>query len=155
MTTTTTFKGMNPEGKSSSRVTQPPGGGSSFTLGTGAPPQRPVRKNRMASNIFGPPEDAQSVDSYTNISGDKTTSVHEELNQSSPRRSSSGGNCGDSADKGEANDFENTEMDTSTLEQSEEMAPTFLPPAEPIPVLPATIPSRRNPPGGKSSLVLG
>ncbi|XP_030064169.1 jupiter microtubule associated homolog 1 isoform X2 [Microcaecilia unicolor] len=155
MTTTTTFQGMNPEGKSSSRVLRPPGGGSSFTLGTGETPQQSVRKNRMASNIFGPPEDSLSTASHTNIPGDKTTSVHEELNQSSPRRSSSGGNCGDSADKGDANDLENNELDKSAQGQSEDLPSTLVPPTEPTPVLPVTVPSRRNPPGGKSSLVLG
>ncbi|XP_029456423.1 jupiter microtubule associated homolog 1 isoform X3 [Rhinatrema bivittatum] len=104
MTTTTTFQGMNPEGKSSSRVLQPPGGGSSFSLGTGEKVQQPVRKNRMASNIFGPPEELPCTTSRTNLSGDKTTGM-EDLNQSSPRRRMSSGNCGDTADKGEANSF--------------------------------------------------
>ncbi|XP_029456422.1 jupiter microtubule associated homolog 1 isoform X2 [Rhinatrema bivittatum] len=137
------------------KVLQPPGGGSSFSLGTGEKVQQPVRKNRMASNIFGPPEELPCTTSRTNLSGDKTTGM-EDLNQSSPRRRMSSGNCGDTADKGEANSFENNEMDKeSGLGPYEETDPVVVPAADPTPTLPAAVPSRRNPPGGKSSLVLG
>ncbi|MEQ2177618.1 hypothetical protein GOODEAATRI_005404 [Goodea atripinnis] len=56
MTTTTTFQGLDPGSKSSSRVLRPPGGESNFSLGTdeNATPQR---KNKMASSIFAEPDD--------------------------------------------------------------------------------------------------
>ncbi|XP_070704215.1 jupiter microtubule associated homolog 1-like [Pempheris klunzingeri] len=56
MTTTTTFKGMEPGAKSSSRVLRPPGGDSSFSLGADEN-TTPQRKSKMASSIFGEPED--------------------------------------------------------------------------------------------------
>uniref|UniRef100_A0A3Q4AQE3 Uncharacterized protein n=1 Tax=Mola mola TaxID=94237 RepID=A0A3Q4AQE3_MOLML len=56
MTTTTTFQGMSPGSKSSSRVLRPPGGESSFTLGT-EENSTPQRKSKMASSIFAEPED--------------------------------------------------------------------------------------------------
>ncbi|KAL0993096.1 hypothetical protein UPYG_G00103180 [Umbra pygmaea] len=55
MTTTTTFQGMDPGAKSSSRVLRPPGGASNISFGTDETP--PVRKNKMASNIFAEPDD--------------------------------------------------------------------------------------------------
>ncbi|XP_059203518.1 jupiter microtubule associated homolog 1-like [Centropristis striata] len=56
MTTTTTFKGMEPGSKSSSRVLGPPGGASSISFGTDDDDSTP-RKNKMASNIFAEPVD--------------------------------------------------------------------------------------------------
>uniref|UniRef100_A0A8D3CHU5 Jupiter microtubule associated homolog 1b n=1 Tax=Scophthalmus maximus TaxID=52904 RepID=A0A8D3CHU5_SCOMX len=56
MTTTTTYKGMEPGAKSSSRVLRPPGGESSFSLGTDEN-GTPQRKNKMASSIFAEPDD--------------------------------------------------------------------------------------------------
>ncbi|KAM6403324.1 jupiter microtubule associated homolog 1 isoform 1-T1 [Rhynochetos jubatus] len=57
MTTTTTFSGMDPSGRNSSRVLRPPGGGSNFSLGFDEPKEQPVRRNKMASSIFGTPEE--------------------------------------------------------------------------------------------------
>ncbi|XP_077475709.1 jupiter microtubule associated homolog 1b [Stigmatopora argus] len=56
MTTTTTFQGVEPGAKSSSRVLRPPGGASSFSFGTDEN-TTPQRKNKMASSIFAEPED--------------------------------------------------------------------------------------------------
>ncbi|XP_053708816.1 jupiter microtubule associated homolog 1-like [Synchiropus splendidus] len=56
MTTTTTFQGVEPGAKSSSRVLRPPGGASSFSFGTDEE-STPQRKNKMASSIFAEPED--------------------------------------------------------------------------------------------------
>ncbi|XP_023137502.1 jupiter microtubule associated homolog 1 isoform X1 [Amphiprion ocellaris] len=56
MTTTTTFKGMDPGAKSSSRVLRPPGGETSFSFGTDDN-TTPQRKNKMASSIFAEPDD--------------------------------------------------------------------------------------------------
>ncbi|XP_034750794.1 jupiter microtubule associated homolog 1-like [Etheostoma cragini] len=55
MTTTTTYKGMEPGSKSSSRVLRPPGGTSSISFGTDD--NSTPRKDKMASNIFAEPED--------------------------------------------------------------------------------------------------
>ncbi|XP_034568106.1 jupiter microtubule associated homolog 1-like [Notolabrus celidotus] len=55
MTTTTTYKGMEPGAKSSSRILRPPGGDSSFSLGSDE--NATPRKNKMASNIFAEPDD--------------------------------------------------------------------------------------------------
>uniref|UniRef100_A0A4W4DRK2 Jupiter microtubule associated homolog 1b n=1 Tax=Electrophorus electricus TaxID=8005 RepID=A0A4W4DRK2_ELEEL len=55
MTTTTTFQGMDPSAKNSSRVLRPPGGASNICFGTDE--DKPARKNRMASNIFAEPDD--------------------------------------------------------------------------------------------------
>uniref|UniRef100_A0A3Q3NMP2 Jupiter microtubule associated homolog 1b n=1 Tax=Mastacembelus armatus TaxID=205130 RepID=A0A3Q3NMP2_9TELE len=56
MTTTTTFQGMDPGAKNSSRVLRPPGGDSSLSFGTDDN-TTPQRKNKMASSIFAEPED--------------------------------------------------------------------------------------------------
>ncbi|KAM4598480.1 jupiter microtubule associated homolog 1-like [Polymixia lowei] len=55
MTTTTTFQGMDPGAKSSSRVLRPPGGASNISFG--ADEDNTPRKNKMASNIFAEPDD--------------------------------------------------------------------------------------------------
>ncbi|XP_013870385.1 hematological and neurological expressed 1 protein [Austrofundulus limnaeus] len=56
MTTTTTFQGIDPGTKSSSRVLRPPGGDSNFSLGADDN-TTPQRKNKMASSIFAEPDD--------------------------------------------------------------------------------------------------
>lgn len=56
MTTTTTYQGMDPGAKSSSRVLRPPGGDSSFVLGSDESSTQ-QRKDKMASNIFSEPDD--------------------------------------------------------------------------------------------------
>ncbi|CAL8305605.1 unnamed protein product [Merluccius merluccius] len=55
MTTTSTFQGLEPGGKSSSRVLRPPGGASNISFGTDD--ESTPRKNKMASNIFAGPDD--------------------------------------------------------------------------------------------------
>ncbi|XP_053939526.1 jupiter microtubule associated homolog 1 isoform X2 [Cuculus canorus] len=157
MTTTTTFSGMDPSGRSSSRVLRPPGGGSNFSLGFDEPAEQPVRRNKMASSIFGTPE--ENPPSWAKPSGAKPGEIREDSEFSGPQRSSSTeANYGDTVDPkggdvgGEAS--ENTEADVEAAPgQNEEKS---LPAAPvPSPVAPAPAPSRRNPPGGKSSLVLG
>nr|XP_006136475.1 jupiter microtubule associated homolog 1 isoform X1 [Pelodiscus sinensis] len=153
MTTTTTFKGVDPNGRSSSRVLRPPGGGSNFNLGFDLPKEQPVRRNRMASNIFGPPEETPL--SKAESTGIMPRGVREDSEPQ--RRNSSDANCGDFIDPkgGETGDtVENIEADVEAAPgQSDEKT---LPAAPvPSPVAPVPAPSRRNPPGGKSSLVLG
>ncbi|XP_014807963.1 PREDICTED: hematological and neurological expressed 1 protein [Calidris pugnax] len=157
MTTTTTFSGMDPSGRNSSRVLRPPGGGSNFSLGFDEPKEQPVRRNKMASSIFGTPE--ENPPSWAKSSGTKPGEIREDCESSGPqRRNSTDTNCGDFVESkggdGGVETFENTEADVEAAPgQNEEKS---LPAAPvPSPVAPAPAPSRRNPPGGKSSLVLG
>uniref|UniRef100_A0A8C5KPA2 Jupiter microtubule associated homolog 1 n=1 Tax=Jaculus jaculus TaxID=51337 RepID=A0A8C5KPA2_JACJA len=149
MTTTTTFKGVDPNSRNSSRVLRPPGGGSNFSLGFDEPAEQPVRKNKMASNIFGTPE--ENPPSWAKSAGAKSSGSREDLESSGPqRRNSSEASSGDFFDlkvKNVDTDFQ------ASLGQSEEKPVPAAP--VPSPVAPAPAPSRRNPPGGKSSLVLG
>ncbi|XP_053564865.1 jupiter microtubule associated homolog 1 isoform X2 [Bombina bombina] len=119
-------------------VLRPPGGGSSFTFGASDDKAQPARRYKMASNIFGipdndpiPPPQAQK----TGVPENTDSEVLDDVEQ----RTCPDGECGDAADeKGEA--------ETPETQESEKEAP----PAEPAPTY-----GRRNPPGGKSSLVLG
>ncbi|NXJ88393.1 JUPI1 protein, partial [Corythaixoides concolor] len=132
-----------------SRVLRPPGGGSNFSLGFDEPKEQPVRRNKMASSIFGTPE--ENPPSWAKSSGTKPGEIREDTESSGPqRRSSTDANCGDFVDS----KVTNTEADVEAAPgQNEEKS---LPAAPvPSPVAPAPAPSRRNPPGGKSSLVLG
>ncbi|XP_061472117.1 jupiter microtubule associated homolog 1 isoform X2 [Rhineura floridana] len=156
MTTTTTYKGMDPSGRSSSRVLRPPGGGSNFNLGFDLPKeQQGTRKNKMASSIFGTPE--ENPPSWARSTAPKSNDVNESSEvPESRRKNSSDANSGDCVDPkgGEAEAPENTEVEIETASGLSEEKPL---PAAPVPspVTPAPAPSRRNPPGGKSSLVLG
>ncbi|XP_074116841.1 jupiter microtubule associated homolog 1 isoform X2 [Sminthopsis crassicaudata] len=89
MTTTTTFKGVDPNGRNSSRVLRPPGGGSNFTLGFDEPTEQPVRKNKMASNIFGTAEENQP--SWAKSAGAHSSRDNSELSGLQRRNSSEAG----------------------------------------------------------------
>lgn len=52
------------------RVLRPPGGGSNFSLGFDEPKEQPVRRNKMASSIFGTPE--ENPPSWAKPSGKST-----------------------------------------------------------------------------------
>ncbi|KAF6094406.1 Jupiter microtubule associated-like protein 1 [Phyllostomus discolor] len=94
MTTTTTFKGVDPNSRNSSRVLRPPGGGSNFSLGFDEPTEQPARKNKMASSIFGPPED--NPPSWAKAAGAKASGGREDSEPAGPqRRNSSEANSGD------------------------------------------------------------
>uniref|UniRef100_A0A8D0L6H6 Hematological and neurological expressed 1 protein n=1 Tax=Sphenodon punctatus TaxID=8508 RepID=A0A8D0L6H6_SPHPU len=148
--------GQSPSGGSqdtcnSSKVLRPPGGGSNFTFGAFDEPQeQPARRNKMASNIFGTPE--ENPPSWARPTGVKPSNVKEDSEAAGlQRRNSSDANSGDVGGEGGG---ENTEADIeAVMGQTEEKSL----PAAPVssPVAPAPAPSRRNPPGGKSSLVLG
>ncbi|KAM3846387.1 jupiter microtubule associated homolog 1 [Vipera latastei] len=152
MTTTTTYTGMDPSGRSSSRVLRPPGGGSNFNMGFDLPKdQQGGKRNRMASSIFGTPE--ENPPSWAKSTA-KSTEVEDNSEAvGSERRGSSDANSGDSVTPKsvESEAPENTEETASGLSEEKPL------PAAPVPspVAPAPAPSRRNPPGGKSSLVLG
>ncbi|XP_010001036.1 PREDICTED: hematological and neurological expressed 1 protein [Chaetura pelagica] len=138
-----------------SRVLRPPGGGSNFSLGFDEPKEQPVRRNKMASSIFGTPE--ENPPSWAKSSGTKPGEIREDSESSGPqRRNSTDANCGNSVDPkgrdGAGETSENTEADVEAAPgQNEEKSL----PAAPVPSPVAPAPSRRNPPGGKSSLVLG
>ncbi|MBZ3885588.1 Hematological and neurological expressed 1 protein [Sciurus carolinensis] len=111
MTTTTTFKGVDPNSRKSSRVLRPPGGGSNFSLGFDEPTEQPVRKNKMASSIFGTPE--ENPPSWAKSAGAKSSEGREELESSGrQRRNSSEASSGDFFDlKGEGDIHENVDTD--------------------------------------------
>nr|XP_014337756.1 PREDICTED: hematological and neurological expressed 1 protein isoform X2 [Bos mutus] len=97
MTTTTTFKGVDPNSRNSSRVLRPPGGGSNFSLGFDEPTEQPVRRNKMASSIFGTPE--ENPPSWAKSAGAKSSGGREDAESSGPqRRNSSEANSGDFLD---------------------------------------------------------
>ncbi|XP_044777753.1 jupiter microtubule associated homolog 1 isoform X1 [Neomonachus schauinslandi] len=97
MTTTTTFKGVDPNSRNSSRVLRPPGGGSNFSLGFDEPAEQPVRRNKMASSIFGTPE--ENPPSWAKSAGAKSSGGREDSESSGPqRRNSSEANAGDFLD---------------------------------------------------------
>ncbi|XP_062056132.1 jupiter microtubule associated homolog 1-like [Lepus europaeus] len=149
MTTTTTFKGVDPNSRNSSRVLRSPGGGSNFSLGFVEPTEQPVRKNKMASSIFGTPE--ETPPSWAKSGGGREDPEPSRLQ----RRNSWEASSGDFFHlKGEGAIHENVDTDVqASLGHSEEKpVPAALVPS---PVALAPAPSRRNPPGGKSSLILG
>ncbi|XP_030142912.1 jupiter microtubule associated homolog 1 isoform X1 [Taeniopygia guttata] len=97
MTTTATFSGMDPNGRNSSRVLRPPGGGSNFSLGFDEPQEQPVRRNKMASSIFGTPE--ENPPSWAKASGAKPGETRDSCESSGPQRTNSTeANCGDFVD---------------------------------------------------------
>uniref|UniRef100_A0A8D0LBY4 Hematological and neurological expressed 1 protein n=1 Tax=Sphenodon punctatus TaxID=8508 RepID=A0A8D0LBY4_SPHPU len=98
MTTTTTYKGMDPSSRNSSRVLRPPGGGSIFSFGGFDEPQeQPARRKKMASNIFGTPE--ENPPSWARSTGAKPSNVKEDSAAAGlQRRNSSDANSGDFVD---------------------------------------------------------
>uniref|UniRef100_A0A1A8CVX3 Hematological and neurological expressed 1-like n=1 Tax=Nothobranchius kadleci TaxID=1051664 RepID=A0A1A8CVX3_NOTKA len=76
MTSTNTFQGFDSSSKPSSRVLQPPGGGSNNIFGgyeeDVAPSRRP---NKMASTVFAPAEEPQSVSRRSNPPGGKSSGI--------------------------------------------------------------------------------
>lgn len=152
MTTTTTYQGMEPGSKSSSRVLRPPGGGSNISLGTDEE-KPPVRKNKMASSVFAEPEDPYA-NRRNNPPGGKPTGV---LcgEPSAPLRRGGNPTTNHSADV-PATDGENSARDVENCVAEAEAAPGQHDEAPPAEDAAAGLPSgRRNPPGGKSSLILG
>ncbi|XP_026216474.1 jupiter microtubule associated homolog 1a [Anabas testudineus] len=149
MTTTTTFQGMEPGAKSSSRVLRPPGGGSNISFGADEE-KPPVRKNKMASSVFAEPEDPYA-NRRNNPPGGKPTGVLCGEPSAPLRR---GGNPGTnhSADA-PTMDGEISVRDNDNSVAEPEVVPEEVPAAEePAAGQPS---GRRNPPGGKSSLILG
>ncbi|XP_066531950.1 jupiter microtubule associated homolog 1b [Hoplias malabaricus] len=156
MTTTTTFQGLEPGAKNSSRVLRPPGGNSNICFGTEE--EKPARKNRMASNIFGEPEDPHAHRRNNPPSGEASGVLCGE--HSAPlRRCPQPPIYLDISDPSQPSTLveENHEQEQDRSEEVE---------APEEPQLKEEDPSgssesgrgpsgRRNPPGGKSSLILG
>ncbi|CAL8328770.1 unnamed protein product [Lota lota] len=151
MTTTTTYQGLEAGSKSSSRVSNPPGGASNISFGTDED-KPPVRKNKMASSVFAEPEDPYAH-RRNNPPGGKPTGV---LcgEPSAPLRRGVNHNANLSADPASM-DAENNVGDADHSTEPEAISePKEEPPLAEAPA--AGAPSvRRNPPGGKSSLILG
>lgn len=143
MTTTTTFKGMEPGGKNSSRVLRPPGGASNISFG--AEEEKPVRVNKMASSVFAEPEDPYA-NRRNNPPGGKPTGVLCGESSAPLRRRDQYANAAQDPAAGDEQTGADTENGTDAELSSEQQA------EEPKGDLQS---GRRNPPGGKSSLILG
>lgn len=174
MTTTTTFQGLDPGSKSSSRVLRPPGGESNFSLGTdeNATPQR---KNKMASSIFAEPDDPHAHRRNNPPTGAPTGTLCGE--PSAPLRRvqqpllfpknpqpelttlhNSGAaliwNQRREGENGQEQANDESPDDVEGEQEEPEQKETSQPPA-PSGGANAAAGGRRNPPGGKSSLILG
>lgn len=152
MTTTTTFQGMEPGAKNSSRVLRPPGGGSNISFGADEE-KPPVRKDKMASSVFAEPEDPYA-NRRNNPPGGKPTGVL--CGESSaplrrganPSANHSGENLATDRETS-VRDNENNAAEPEPVAEHQEEAPQAEEAAAGVPS------GRRNPPGGKSSLILG
>ncbi|XP_006787517.1 jupiter microtubule associated homolog 1-like [Neolamprologus brichardi] len=152
MTTTTTFQGMEPGAKNSSRVLRPPGGGSNISLGADEE-KPPVRKNKMASSVFAEPEDPYA-NRRNNPPGGKPTGVLCGEPSAPLRRGGNHttGHLGDTPTTDgdiSVRENENSAAEPEAVREQQDEAPQA---EEPCAGLPS---GRRNPPGGKSSLILG
>ncbi|XP_041831622.1 jupiter microtubule associated homolog 1-like isoform X2 [Melanotaenia boesemani] len=174
MTTTTTFQGMDPGAKSSSRVLRPPGGDSSFSFGTDEN-TTPQRKNKMASSIFAEPDDPHAHRRNNPPTGAPTGTLCGEPSaplrrcqqpllfpKNSQPELTTIHNSGAAMVWNQRQEVENGDEqpndeypDNGEGEQEEqEQRETSQPPA-PSGGASASAGGRKNPPGGKSSLILG
>lgn len=131
---------------------RPPGGGSNISLGADEE-KPPVRKNKMASSVFAEPEDPYA-NRRNNPPGGKPTGV---LcgESSAPLRRGGNSTTNNSADA-PTTDGENSIRDNVYSAPEPEAVPGPQEEAPPAEESAAGLPSgRRNPPGGKSSLILG
>ncbi|XP_022608292.1 jupiter microtubule associated homolog 1 [Seriola dumerili] len=178
MTTTTTFQGMDPGAKSSSRVLRPPGGDSSFTFGTDDN-STPQRKNKMASSIFAEPEDPHAHRRNNPPSGAPTgtlcgepsaplrrcqqpllfpknpqpelTTIHNSGAAMVWNQRREGENGQEQANDAPVECPDDVEMEQEEQDQQRETSDSSAPSGGAN----AAAGGRRNPPGGKSSLILG
>ncbi|XP_047671628.1 jupiter microtubule associated homolog 1b [Tachysurus fulvidraco] len=155
MTTTTTFQGMDPSAKNSSRVLRPPGGNSNICFGTDE--ERPARKNRMASNIFAEPEDPHAHRRNNPPSGEASGVLCGE--HSAPLRRCHQPpiylNNSEHAAKPTEENYEQVNHDQSQDFEAPEEEPQQQQKEEEQKQASGASSGRRNPPGGKSSLILG
>ncbi|TNN69322.1 Hematological and neurological expressed 1 protein [Liparis tanakae] len=174
MTTTTNFKGMEPGSKSSSRVLRPPGGTSSISFG--ADDDSSPRKDKMVSNIFAEPEDLHAHRRNNPPTGEAAGTLCGE--PSAPLRRCQQPllfpknpepelitihNSGAALIWNQKREIENGQEQANTesadngeAEPEEQEQPKETPqPSAPSGDANAATGGRRNPPGGKSSLILG
>uniref|UniRef100_A0A3Q3GTV0 Jupiter microtubule associated homolog 1b n=1 Tax=Labrus bergylta TaxID=56723 RepID=A0A3Q3GTV0_9LABR len=165
MTTTTNFKGMEPGAKSSSRVLRPPGGDSSFSLGTDEN-STPQRKNKMTSSIFAEPDDPHAHRRNNPPTGAPTGTLCGE--PSAPLRRCQQPLLFPKNPEPELTTIHNSGAalvwsqnkecpDNAEQEDQEQQKETPQPsaPSGGANAAAAAAGGRRNPPGGKSSLILG
>ncbi|KAM8723284.1 jupiter microtubule associated homolog 1-like isoform X2 [Acanthopagrus latus] len=173
MTTTTTFQGMSPGSKSSSRVLRPPGGETSFSFGTDEN-TTPQRKSKMASSIFAEPDDPHAHRRNNPPSGAPTGTLCGE--PSAPLRrcqqpllfpknpqpelttihNSGAALVWSQRQEVPNGEQENDECAEDVEQQDPEQQQKEVPqPSDPSGGANAAAGGRRNPPGGKSSLILG
>ncbi|XP_006791615.1 jupiter microtubule associated homolog 1-like [Neolamprologus brichardi] len=176
MTTTTTFQGVDPGAKSSSRVLRPPGGDSSFSFGTDDN-TTPQRKNKMASSIFAEPDDPHAHRRNNPPSGAPTGTLCGE--PSAPLRRvqqpllfpknpepelttihNSGAalvwNQRREVENGQEQGNDECPEDVQDQQEEQDQQQKEVPqPSDPSGGASAASGGRRNPPGGKSSLILG
>ncbi|XP_004558466.1 jupiter microtubule associated homolog 1 [Maylandia zebra] len=176
MTTTTTFQGVEPGAKSSSRVLRPPGGDSSFSFGTDDN-TTPQRKNKMASSIFAEPDDPHAHRRNNPPSGAPTGTLCGE--PSAPLRRvqqpllfpknpepelttihNSGAalvwNQRREVENGQEQGNDEYPEDVQDQQEEQDQQQKEVPqPSDPSGGASAASGGRRNPPGGKSSLILG
>lgn len=176
MTTTTTFQGVDPGAKSSSRVLRPPGGDSSFSFGTDDN-TTPQRKNKMASSIFAEPDDPHAHRRNNPPSGAPTGTLCGE--PSAPLRRvqqpllfpknpepelTTIHNSGAALVWNQRREVENgqeqgndecPEYVQDQQEEQDQQQKEVPQPSDPSGGASAASGGRRNPPGGKSSLILG
>ncbi|OCT62960.1 jupiter microtubule associated homolog 1 [Xenopus laevis] len=144
MTTTSMFSGLEPSSRSSSRVLLPPGGGSNISFGVGeAQTQQPARKHKMASNIFGAVEDEPASTKQAQETG--TPDACGDFDSAAERTCQS-----EDCSNASGNMDETAMLETESGKEQSQVAGESAQPAQP-----AAAPSRRNPPGGRSTLVLG
>ncbi|XP_069785469.1 jupiter microtubule associated homolog 1-like isoform X2 [Narcine bancroftii] len=170
MTTTTTYQGLDSTGRSSSRVLQPPGGGSSISFGV-EENVKPVhsRPNKTASNIFGPPVESQPVARRSNPPGGKSSGIFGAATTETPdpkqRRNPPGGKTSGIFDTVKTppktlnittGDGENCQGSPATENQMEVQGKKEESVSSPVaPAQPEQFKSKKVPPGGISSLLLG
>ncbi|XP_051988980.1 jupiter microtubule associated homolog 1-like [Xyrauchen texanus] len=152
MTTTTTFQGMEPGAKNSSRVLRPPGGASNISFGTDE--EKPVRKNKMASSIFAGPDDPHAHRRNNPPGGEASGVLCGEpsapLRRCQPAIVYDNGAPGGDQQANYVDEPEQQDHNDEAPEPKEDAAQSS------GASVPAGAPSgRRNPPGGKSSLILG
>ncbi|KAK9534984.1 hypothetical protein VZT92_007393 [Zoarces viviparus] len=174
MTTTTTYKGMEPGSKSSSRVLRPPGGASSISFG--ADGDSTPRKDKMVSNIFAEPEDLHAHRRNNPPTGEAVGTLCGE--PSAPLRRcqqpllfpknpepelTTIHNSGAALVWNQRREVENGQEPATTEcpdsveveEEQEEQPKETTQPSAPSGDANSAAGGRRNPPGGKSSLILG
>ncbi|XP_051889254.1 jupiter microtubule associated homolog 2-like isoform X1 [Pristis pectinata] len=169
MTTTTTYQGLDSTGRSSSRVLQPPGGGSSISFGV-EENVKPVhsRPNKTASNIFGPPVESQPVARRSNPPGGKSSGIFGAATTETPdlkqRRNPPGGKTSGIFDTVKTppktldiatGEGENCPGSSETANQPEAQGEKEESVPSPVSAQPESFRPKKVPPGGVSSLVLG